>query len=247
MFYAPGTQHGPTQLTNNAVLLPDYTKDTRAPVGAAVSFPNAIVASTALYRALISSLDGWAKGTAQPLPSSFPKVSDGTMAVPTSLPASLGAPDLSGVGLNFNGVYNTLSVNDESVIPSAPSANFYTVLLPTTDGQSNDKAGVKMPDIAVPLATFKGYSLRNSGYVQGDQYGLNASQLSFALNPTLKSAQDSRKSVQELYGTKAAYLVAWNQAVSNLVAQGFMLSDDATMYQNRGVMQSLQANFATLP
>jgi len=247
MFYAPGTQHGPTQLTNNAVLLPDYTKDTRAPVGAAVSLPNAIVASTALYRALVSSLDGWVKGTAQPLPNSFPKVSDGTMAVPTSNPASLGAPDTSAIGLAYNGVYNTLSVNDESVIPTVPTNSFYTVLLPTTDGQSNDKGGVKMPDIAVPLATFKGYSLRNSGYVQGDQYGLNASQLSFALNPTLKSTQDPRKSVQELYGTKAAYLAAWNQAVSNLVTQGFMLSDDAAMYQNRGVMQSLQANFATLP
>jgi hypothetical protein len=154
---------------------------------------------------------------------------------------------LSGVGLNFNGVYNTLSFNDENVIPSLPSNLFYTVLLPTTDSQSNDKAGVKMPDIAVPLATFKGYSLRISGFVQGDQYGLNASQLPFALTPALKSTQDSRQSVQELYGTKAAYLAAWNQAVANLVTQGFLLSDDAAMYQNRGIMQSLQANFATLP
>jgi len=170
------------------------------------------------------------------------------MAVPTADPKSLGAPDLSGIGLGFNGVYNTLSVNDESVIPSKPSTTqFYTVLLPTSDAQGNDKGGVRMPDLSVPLTTSKGYSIRKPGFVAGDQNGLSSSQLAFALLTASKNPADPRKSVEELYTNKAGYLAQWNAAVDALAAKGLLLPDDVTMYKNRGVMQSLQPNFSKLP
>jgi Alpha/beta hydrolase domain len=247
MFYAAGTSHGPTILANNAVAQPDYSIDRTVAATAVSSAPGALIASSALFRALISNLDGWVRGTAAPLDSSFPKVSDGTMAVPTSDPKSLGAPDLSALGLSFNGVYNTLSVNDESVIPSKTTTQFYTVLLPTSDAQGNDKGGVRMPDLAVPLTTSKGYSVRKSGFVAGDQNGLSSSQLAFAVLTASKNTSDPRKSAQELYTNKATYLTQWNAAVDALATKGFLLPDDVTAYKNRGLMQSLQPNFATLP
>ena len=247
MFYAAGTSHGPTVLSDNAVAQPDYTVDRVVAATAVSTSPPALIASSALFRSLLINLEGWVKGTVAPLDSSFPKVADGTMAVPTTDPKSLGAPDLSGVGLGFNGVYNTLSVNDESVIPSKPSTQFYTVLLPTSDAQGNDKGGVRMPDLAVPLATSKGYSIRKSGFVAGDQNGLTSSQLAFALLTASKNTADPRKSVQELYTNKATYLAQWNAAVDDLAAKGFLLPDDVTVYKNRGLMQSLQPNFAKLP
>jgi len=247
MFYAAGTSHGPTVLANNAVAQPDYSVDRAVAATAVSAAPGALIASSALFRSLISNLDGWVRGTAAPLDSSYPKVSDGTMAVPTSDPKSLGAPDLSGLGLSFNGVYNTLSVNDESVIPSKPSAQFYTVLLPTSDAQGNDKGGVRMPDLSVALTTSKGYSVRKSGFVAGDQNGLSSSQLAFALLTASKNAADPRQSVQQLYTNKAGYLAQWNAAVDALAAKGLLLPDDVTAYKNRGVMQTLQPNFATLP
>jgi Alpha/beta hydrolase domain len=248
MFYAPGTSHGPQSLANNALSQPDYSVDRTVAATAVSASPGALVASTAMYRALLTNLEGWVKGTAAPLASNFPKVSDGTMAVPTTALASLGAPDLSAIGLGYNGVYNDLSVNDESVIPSVASATqFYVVHLPKVDSQSNDKGGVKMPDFAVPLATFKGYSLRRSGFVAGDQNGLGSSQLAFALRTASKNAGDPRKSVEELYGTKASYVASVNTAVDALVSSGLILAADADLYKNRAVMQSLQANFATLP
>jgi hypothetical protein len=248
MFYAPGTSHGPTQLASNALAQPDYSVDRTVAATAVSSSPGALVSSSALYRALLANLEGWVKGTATPLASNFPKVSDGTMAIPTTALSSLGAPDLSAIGLGYNGVYNDLSVNDESVIPSVPSTTqFYVVHLPTVDGQSNDKGGVKMPDIAVPLATFKGYSLRRAGFVAGDQNGLSSSQLSFALKTASKNAGDPRKSIEELYTSKANYITTWNTAVDALVKDGLLLTQDADAYKNRAVMQSLQANFATLP
>jgi hypothetical protein len=247
MFYAAGTSHGPTVLANNAVAQPDYTVDRAVAATAVSTSPGALIASSALFRSLLSNLDGWVRGTAAPLESSFPKVSDGTMAVPTSDPKSLGAPDLSGLGLGFNGGYNTLSVNDESVIPSKVSNQFYTVLLPTSDAQGNDKGGVRMPDLSVPLTTSKGYSLRKSGFVAGDQNGLSSSQLAFSVLTASKNPADPRKSVQELYTNKTGYLTQWNAAVDALASKGLLLPDDVTAYKNRGLMQSLQPNFANLP
>jgi hypothetical protein len=52
--------------------------------------------------------------------------------------------------------------------------------------------------------------------------------------------------VQELYGTKAGYLSAWNASVDKLVADKLMLADDAIDYKNRGLMQSAQPNFSNL-
>ena len=246
-FYAPGTSHGPQSLINNTLAQADYTVDRTVSATAVASTPGALNASTALYRALISNLDGWVRGNAKPLDSNFPKVADGTMAVPTGDPKSLGSPDLSALGLNFNGVYNTLSVNDESVIPSIPSSKFYVVHQATTDAQGNSKAGAKMPDSLVPLATFVGYSLRRPGFAEGNQNSLSSSQLAFAVLKASKNAADPRKSVEELYGTQTGYLTAWNSAVDGLVSKGLMLPDDAVQYKNRAVMQSLQPNFAKLP
>ena len=175
--------------------------------------------------------------------------------------ASLGGPDLSGVsftgvagtpGLSFNGVFNDLSVNDYSVTPAIASTRFYVVHQPKVDGQGNAVAGVKMPESAVPLATFTGYSLRRSGFVAGDQNSLTGSQLAFAVTNSARQTGDPRKSVQELYGSKAAYVAAVNAAVDDLVAKGLLLKgsfgvDDAADYKNRAVSQSLQAGFTSLP
>ena len=248
MFYAPGTSHGPQQLANKASSQPDYTVDRAVAATTASTSPGALNASTALYRALLTNLEGWVKGTiTTPLASNFPSVAAGTMKVPTSLPSSLNSPDLSFIGLDFNGGYNTLTLNDESVIPSVPSTKSYVVHLPTTDAQGNDAGGVKMPDIAVPLATFKGYSLRKSTFVAGDQNSLSSSQLAFALTDPSKKLGDPRQSIQQLYVNKAGYVTKANAAIDALVKDGLMLADDAAMYKNRVTMQSLQPNFALLP
>lgn len=252
MFYAPGTSHSPIAVADAALAQPDYAVDRSVAATAVSASPGALVSSSALYRALLVDLEAWVKGSAAPPASNFPSVAAGTLVLPGTDPGSLGAPDLAALGLGYNGVYNSLSVNDESVIPVVPSNRFYVVQQPTTDAQGNDRAGVKMPDIAVPLATFKGYSLRRSGFVAGEQNGLNSSQLAFALTPAGKPATDPRQSVQELYGSKAGYLAAVDAAVDRLVADRLLLKgvggvDDAADYKNRAVMQTVQPGFAALP
>jgi len=241
MIYAPGTAHGATALADNALLLPDFTTNSKYLAVSSATFPNALTASTALTRALLVNLEGWIKGSLAPLPSSYPSVKAGTMSAPSASPSSLNAPDLSAIGLEFNGVHNTLTLNDYSVIPSLPSLKQYKVLLPTSDAQGNDVAGIKMPDVAVPLATFKGYNYRSKGYVAGDLTSLYGSQLAF--NPT-KTARDPRLGFVDLYSTKANYLAKWNASIEALIAQGFLLPEDRDIYIKRGIHQSNQPNFS---
>jgi len=251
LFYAPGTQHTPA--TEAADLQPDYTVDRSVGKDAPSANPWALVSSTAMYRALFMNLEGWVKGTAKPLDSRYPSVSDGTLAVATPNPASTGRPDLAAAGLPYNGGYNTLSINDESVSPPVPGDRYYVVHQPTTDAQGNERAGVKMPDIAVPLATFTGYNLRKKGFVEGQQNGLNSSQLAFPTTPATRKMGDPRKSLLELYGSKAGYVDAVNRAVDQLVAEGFILQpgaggvDDPAEYRNRAQMQVKQPGFQQLP
>ncbi len=89
--------------------------------------------------------------------------------------------------------------------------------------------------------------MEHSGFAAGDQNGLTGSQLAFALITSEKKAGDPRKSVQELYPNKAPYLHQWNDSVDALAAKSLLLPDDVTMYKNRGIVQSLQPNFARLP
>jgi len=261
LFYAPGTQHSPSQLASNAATQPDMSLNRLVSATAVSAAPSVLNSSTALVRALYLNLEGWAKGTATPFASNWPSVAGGTLLVPTSTASSLGGPDLSAVsftgvegtpGLSFNGVFNDLSVNDYSVIPAIASNKFYVVHQPRMDGQGNSVAGVKMPESAVPLATFTGYSLRRPGFVAGDQNSLIGSQLAFAMTNASKQVGDPRKTVQELYGTKAGYVAAVNAAVDDLVVRGLLLNgsfgvDDATDYKNRAVSQSLQTRFSALP
>ena len=110
-----------------------------------------------------------------------------------------------------------------------------------------------MPDIAVPLATFTGYNLRKKGYAEDQQNGLNSSQLAFALTPASRKPGDPRKSVLELYSSKAGYIEAVDRVVTQLVSDGFILKpgvggiDDASEYRNRAQMQVNQPSFQQLP
>lgn len=124
------------------------------------------------------------------MPSNYPSLADGSLAIPSTSPASLGMPDLSAIGLGFNGVYNTLSVNDRCDSLPCPSNKFYVVHMPTTDALGNSKAGIKTPDMAAPLGTYASYNLRSSGYVAGQQAALTIAYLPLAVTKASKSSTD---------------------------------------------------------
>ena len=102
-------------------------------------------------------------------------------------------------------------------------------------------AGIRLPDVAVPLATFTGWALRagpqaNDGCEAAGQY------IAFANTKAERMASgDPRLSIEEHYASFAAYSAAVQKAVDDLIARGLMLQED----RESNVTRLQQAGFAT--
>src|SRR6195256_6416950 len=131
--------------------------------------------SQAVQRALFTAMDKWVTAGTPPPASQYPKLSDGTLVKPDQ--DSTGFPHVPGVAytgfkttrylLNYGPDFYKTGI--PTINPpqfSAPyqdnSANgpIYPSFVPKTDADGNDVAGVRLPDVTLPLATYTGWSLR---------------------------------------------------------------------------------------
>jgi hypothetical protein len=211
--------------------------------------------SAPVQRALFLALDAWTYGV-QPPASRVPKLSDGTMTLPANTGFPTNIPDAFGETPNGKVTYTGLKSTRyryllgesfyTSGIPttfpptmSAPyeidtatpfvSANgpIYPSFVPSTDSDGNDIAGVRLPDVTVPLATYTGWALRRGAHAND---GCEASGQSIAFAST-KAARDMsgdpRPSVEERYPSFGAYQSAVHRAIDGLVKDRLLLCEDA--------------------
>ena len=180
-----------------------------------------------VYRALLTRMVEWARDRKAPPASRYPTVRDGTLVPPNA--AAMRFPDLSPLGMTLPAP-NALSVTDhEGAMPARPDpSRAYIVLVPRTDADGNDVAGIRLPDIAVPLATYTGWNRRKAGFAPGQLCGLDGSYLPFAADAREAAARrDPRRSIAERYPSREAYLTKVRSEVQRLQADGLMLAEDA--------------------
>jgi len=191
-----------------------------------------------LLRALLADLDAWVVFRRDPPDNRIPRVRDGTL-VPPLPQAKQGFPDIEipGVTVPYNGVLHTGDLLDfgprfvsEGIMDILPPivTTPYPSLVPRTDADGNDIAGVRMPEIAVPLATYTGWNLRANG--NGDGCDASGTKINFATTPSTRSPGDPRKSILERFPTHQAYVGAVTQAVQKLQKDGFLIDEDAQAY-----------------
>jgi hypothetical protein len=198
--------------------------------------------SAPILRALFVALDNWStKGIAPPA-SQVPRLSDGTLVPP--LPQSaVGFPKIPGVTytglkstrylLNYGPqFYNTgiMTIDPPSMKPpifdNRANGPIYPSYVPKTDADGNDLAGVRLPDVAVPLATYTGWALR-SGLQANDGCEAAGQYIPFAKTKAQRTASgDPRLSIEERYPSFEAYSVAVQRVVDALIARGLMLEED---------------------
>ena len=211
VFTVTGTQHGPSdtpQVTGTCQQLSNPNPHDR------------------VVRALYMALDDWATKGVPPPVSRYAKVSDGTL-VP-SLPQSVqGFPVIPGV--NYTGWYNPVDLLDQSVLPNMPiPGKSYTVLVPRTDVDGNDIAGVRQPSIEVPVATYTGWALRRAPFAEGEDCALTGQYIPFAATRAERLAKgDPRLSVEERYQNHGQYVARVALAADRLVRQRLLLDEDA--------------------
>ena len=182
------------------------------------------------WRAMISNMDAWVRNNTLPPPSSYPKISDGTL-VPLRKYAFPKIPSVNqpheattGYRLDFgpNWRQGILQLQPPKVGP------LYPALVPQVDADGNERDGVRLPELSVPLATYASWNLRDPSI------GAPTERVAFELSymPFPKTAadrqksNDPRKSVAERYTTREDYLARYTQALDDLIKQRWILLED---------------------
>ena len=193
---------------------------------------NPIVPNAAL-RALLVALNEWISEDKTPPASRVPRRAEGTLV--SSLPReTMGFPSIPGV--TYNGLMTTGDLFDfgpfsnDGILTTLPPlfiGSPYPAFVPRTDTDGNDVAGVRLPQIAVPLATYTGWSLRAAAFAGDDLCDASGQKLAFYQTQAERLAiGDTRLSVQERYPNHGAYVSAVALAANNLHQQRLLLGED---------------------
>ncbi len=216
IYLLAGTQHGP------AAFPP------RIGQGQLPANPNEY---TWFLRALLIALDAWIADDVEPPPSSYPKLADGTLAAL----GHLEFPDIPGVstpghiepvaGLDFGPGFRTDGV---ATIEPPTLGPAYPLRLPQVDADGNETAGLRSPDLAVPLATYTGWNLFDPAVGPEDELvSLLGGYIPFAATADERERrQDPRPAILERYAGRDAYIGRVAQYSTGLVDQGYLLAED---------------------
>lgn len=174
-------------------------------------------------RALLVVLDQWLDGVPPPT-SRIPRLADGTLVAAENL----GFPEIPG----FATAHAATPVDPPHADWARPvrSASPYRVLVPAVDADGNERAGLLMPDIAVPTATHTGWNLFRAPFPEGELCDRDGSLSPFAPDEASRHPSDPRPSLQSRWGTHANYLSALTKAAGKLVAERLLLAEDVPQY-----------------
>ena len=104
----------------------------------------------------------------------------------------------------------------------------FVVGVPSVDADGNVRAGIRLPDIAVPLATHAGWNYRDQSIGAADRLaGEIGSYIPFARTKADRDrAADPRLSIEERYRNRDEYVGRCAAAALALVTQRYLLEED---------------------
>jgi hypothetical protein len=193
-------------------------------------------------RALVPVLEDWVGKDVPPPASLYPSNANG-LAVSPADQSAVGFPDLSSIGISYPaGLYNPLVVTKYSTggIPFPDLSKTYTVLVSKTDSDGNELAGVRVPEVVVPLATYTSWNIRTTDHAPGDGGYYLGSTFVFASTKAERIASgDPRPSLEERYSSKADYVSKVQAAAEALVQQRLLLQEDVQVYVTAAQNQTI--------
>ena len=189
------------------------------------------------WRAMIENMDAWVRSGVLPPPSSYPKISDGTLVplVQYAFPAIPGVNKPheanSGYRLDFgpNWRDGILSVQPPQVGKPFPA------LVPQVDADGNERDGVRVPELSAPLATYASWNLRDPSIGAPDQrVSFEASYLPFPKTAAERQRKgDPRRAIEERYPSREEYLAQFTNALDELVKEHWILPEDRAAVLHR--------------
>lgn len=166
-------------------------------------------------RGLLVALEEWVVSGKAPPPSRVPALSDGTLVDPdkTGFPAIEGA--------------TVVRKTNRIEYPAAGPERVYRTLVSRVDADGNEVAGIRLPDIAVPLATYTGWNEYKPPYPRGELADRDGSCFAF-----------SAAKIASRYRDRAAYVAKVQAAVDALVNDRLLLTEDADRYLEKARAES---------
>ncbi len=190
-----------------------------------------IVDSAPIMRAALRNLDRWIREGCEPPPSMFPRLSDGTAVEPEPLGEFFKAIPCASFPDRFDRpLHIDLGPEVDRGVARYPgkTGKPYRTYVSRLDVNGNEMAGIRLPELEVPLATFAGWNTRNVEQgASGDVMLMMGSTLPF---PRTRSEReltgDPRQSIEERYASRAAYLECVRIAAQSLIEQRLVLEED---------------------
>jgi len=202
---------------------------------------------SAVLRALTLDMDAWVTQDIDPPANRVPSRADGTL-VPSLPQSGMGFPQIpsaaTGRAVGYDGLLHTgdlFNFGPEfhegilSVQPPVLVGTPYKVFVPKTDADGNDIAGIRLPEISVPLATYTGWALRAPA--AGDPVpvvdGCDASgqRIPFLATKAERiAAGDPRLSIAERYSDHATYVGLVTEAARALQNERLLIDADVQAY-----------------
>jgi hypothetical protein len=176
-----------------------------------------------LLRACLVNLDRWVMEGVAPPPSRHPRLADGTAVDPAELAKVFDRIPAA----RYPRHHPRPQRQDWSTLPPKPGPEYGT-RVSAVDEDGNERAGVAVPEVTVPLATHTGWNLRHPDIGGAGQllYFAGAT-LPFARTRAEREATgDPRPSIAERYRSRDDYLARVREAAIALAAARYLLEDD---------------------
>jgi hypothetical protein len=223
IYHFAGTQHGPGNLLLTDTGAADDARGQHRPNS---------VDYRPLLRAALVQLDRWVTTGQEPPPSCHPRLDDGTAVPPERMAAVFQAIPKVQFPVHLRSIarLDFGTGTDEGLTTILPPrvGKPYPNLVATVDADGNERAGIRLPDLSVPLATYTGWNVRHPDMGgPGQTLGLLGSTIPFPATPAEREASgDPRPSIEERYASKEDYLRRVQLAAEALVQQGYLLAED---------------------
>jgi hypothetical protein len=186
------------------------------------------------WRALLVAMDDWVRTGTAPPASQVPALSDQTLvdvknvAFP-AIPA-VQSPKTLAAGVRVPNLFVDAGAGGGTPLP---------LLVPQVDADGNERAGIRLPDVAVPLATLTGWNFRNHAIGGTHQIvSLLGSYVPFARTRAEREQNgDPRLSIEERYASREKYLSLIKDAANGLVRDRVLLAEDVEPIMQRAAAQ----------
>jgi hypothetical protein len=174
-------------------------------------------------RALVTAIDGWVRDGAAPPPSAYPTLRDGTLVAAAKIAFPL-IPGVHSPAALWGGarMANPLTTSNGAAGTPLP------LFVPQVDADGNERAGIRLPEVQVPLATYTGWNFRNAASGGTDNIRpLTGSYMPLAATRLERqTARDPRRSIEERYASQDAYVARIRAAAAMLVKSRYILAED---------------------